>query len=341
MMGISFRHISVILFAFYIAHHFQALDVIHVVIFAQPLVGLGKALFIPIILRMNFLPAFEEAHSSIKTTLNDSYVFHPSSLHRTTHHDRKEQVSSSVSPLNNADTTAPHPTVGIIFFPGGLVEPIAYSPLLERLANDTDTLVILARCPFRLAPLWSLDKTLTVMKRYPSVQTWIVGGHSLGAGAFGAAGMVAKLRSSGINHSGTSDNTKQHSIIVSGMFMLGGNIIGDDVDLSQEEGHLECLAILASEDTITAPKGKNVHDGVPVMDGIIGRCPKKSTTVAIIRGGNHAGFGHYGPQMYPVPDGERKISLEKQQKETLKLLSSYIDKIKKRYKIKIRHNWRK
>jgi len=335
MIGISFRHIPVILLAIYIVRYFQALDVIHVVIFAQPIVGIGKALFIPILLRMNFLPAWKEAHSSTMVTLHDSYVFHPSVLHRTTNHDRKKQELSSVSPsLNNADTTATAPTVGILFFPGGLIESIAYSPLLEGLSNDTDTLVILARCPFRLAPLWTLDMSLNVMKRYPSVQTWILGGHSLGAGTFGAAGMVVKLRSSGIENNGTSDSTKQHSISVSGLFMLGGNIIGDEIDLSKEEEHLECLAILASEDMITAPKGKNAHDGVPVMDGIIGKCPKKSTTVAIIQGGNHAGFGHYGPQTYPVPDGERTISHEEQQNETIRHLASYIQKIKKRHKRK-------
>lgn len=332
MIRVSILHTSVILFASYLAYQFQALDIIHVVIFAQPIVGLGKALFSPILFRMNFISAWEESHSSTKTTLSDSYVFYPPVLHINTNRSRKEQELFSVSSsLNNVDKTASHPTVGILFFPGALVEPIAYSLLLERLANDTDTLVVLARCPFRLSPLWSLDKTLNAMNRYPSVQTWILGGHSFGAGTFGAAGMVAKLRgSSSIDNDGAYSR-KQHSIKVSGVFMLGGNIIGDDVDLSKEEEHLECLAILASEDTITAPKGNNAHDGIPVMDGIVGKCPKKSTTVAIIEGGNHAGFGHYGPQTYPVPDGERLISHEEQQNETIRHLSSYIDKIKKRH----------
>ena len=33
-----------------------------------------------------------------------------------------------------------------------------------------------------------------------------------------------------------------------------------------------------------------------------------------IEGGNHAGCAHYGPQMFPLPDGIRTITLEQQQR---------------------------
>ena len=32
-----------------------------------------------------------------------------------------------------------------------------------------------------------------------------------------------------------------------------------------------------------------------------------------IEGGNHAGFAHYGPQLYPRPDGELLIPLDEMQ----------------------------
>ena len=40
--------------------------------------------------------------------------------------------------------------------------------------------------------------------------------------------------------------------------------------------------------------------------------PDKISLVQI-KGGNHAGFGHYGPQNFPYADGERQISLDEQQ----------------------------
>lgn len=64
---------------------------------------------------------------------------------------------------------------------------------------------------------------------------------------------------------------------------------------------VEILQVLASED--------KVNTGGP-MEG-------KDVTVATIEGGNHAGFGYYGPQTFPRADGERTISLEEQQSEVV------------------------
>lgn len=49
-----------------------------------------------------------------------------------------------------------------------------------------------------------------------------------------------------------------------------------------------------------------------------------SYSVVNIKGGNHAGVAHYGPQLFPVKDGERRISLEKQQEATATAMAEFI-----------------
>ena len=54
-------------------------------------------------------------------------------------------------------------------------------------------------------------------------------------------------------------------------------------------------------------------------DGLAGLFPpgKMNDRVSVktikIEGGNHAGFAHYGPQLYPRPDGELLIPLDEMQ----------------------------
>jgi hypothetical protein len=43
-----------------------------------------------------------------------------------------------------------------------------------------------------------------------------------------------------------------------------------------------------------------------------------------IVGGNHSGCAHYGPQIYPVRDGDRTITLDQQQDQTAKLTVDFL-----------------
>ena len=47
-------------------------------------------------------------------------------------------------------------------------------------------------------------------------------------------------------------------------------------------------------------------------------------TVAKVQGGNHAGVAYYGPQTFPVQDGERNISLETQQDLTAVAIAEFL-----------------
>jgi hypothetical protein len=43
-----------------------------------------------------------------------------------------------------------------------------------------------------------------------------------------------------------------------------------------------------------------------------------------ISGGNHAGVAHYGPQVFPIRDGIRLISLDQQQEQTANAMATFL-----------------
>lgn len=79
--------------------------------------------------------------------------------------------------------------VGLIFYPGALVEPSAYAPIARSVAKAGFRAAIVY-VPFRLAPLQMHRDELTSRTRglinTDEDRKWIVGGHSRG-GALAAA----------------------------------------------------------------------------------------------------------------------------------------------------------
>ena len=70
------------------------------------------------------------------------------------------------------------PRAGFIFYPGGKVEYQAYSPLLHTLAKE-GFLCIAVKMPFNLA-VFNPTAADGWQERYPAIQRWYIGGHSLG-----------------------------------------------------------------------------------------------------------------------------------------------------------------
>lgn len=68
--------------------------------------------------------------------------------------------------------------IGIVFYPGGKVEAIAYMPLLIQLANENINCV-LVEMPFNLA-VFNIDGGLDALETMPNVKEWYLMGHSLG-----------------------------------------------------------------------------------------------------------------------------------------------------------------
>lgn len=69
-------------------------------------------------------------------------------------------------------------TAGLIFYPGGKVDERAYAPLLSALAQKGVTCV-LVKMPFHLAVL-DINAANGATALAPGVQSWYIGGHSLG-----------------------------------------------------------------------------------------------------------------------------------------------------------------
>lgn len=69
------------------------------------------------------------------------------------------------------------PSAGLIFYPGGQVEPEAYAPLMDALSKE-GVLCVLLRMPLNLAVL-SPDQAEGVQQDFPEISRWYIGGHSL------------------------------------------------------------------------------------------------------------------------------------------------------------------
>ena len=103
------------------------------------------------------------------------------------------------------------PAAGLIFYPGGKVEASAYAPLLRAYAEQ-DILCLLVEMPCNLAVL-NMNGADGLQARYPGVEHWYLGGHSLGgamaasyaakhADAFDGLVLLAAYSTADLSHSG-------------------------------------------------------------------------------------------------------------------------------------------
>ncbi|RDI95838.1 alpha/beta hydrolase [Meiothermus sp. QL-1] len=147
---------------------------------------------------------------------------------------------------------------GLAFYPGGLVEPEAYAPVLRRIAQ-AGYRVALLRVRFNLA-VTEQGKARLAIQEAPDLP-WAVGGHSLG-------GVVAS----------------NFAASVPGVQALVMWAAYPQNDLSSQS--LPTLALLGEKDGRISPEQIEEHRA---------KFPK-NTRFEVIPGLNHAGFGAYGPQ---------------------------------------------
>ena len=69
-------------------------------------------------------------------------------------------------------------TTGFIIYPGGRVDYRSYAPLAHSIANE-GYLTIVVPMPFNLA-VFGANAANDVIKSYPEITSWAIGGHSLG-----------------------------------------------------------------------------------------------------------------------------------------------------------------
>jgi hypothetical protein len=179
------------------------------------------------------------------------------------------------------------PLAGFVFYPGGLVDPVAYAPLMQRL-RDGGVLAVLTPMPLDLA-VFGIGRAGEVMAAFPQVPSWIVGGHSLGGA------MAAEF-------------VKGNAEAVDGLVLLA-SYPASGTDLSQLP--IGAVSIYGTENGLTPPEG---------FEASLARLPP-GTELVVIEGGNHAGFGHYGPQS---GDGVATIAREEQQRQTAETVLRFV-----------------
>jgi dienelactone hydrolase len=180
---------------------------------------------------------------------------------------------------------------GIIFYPGGLVDPAAYTPLMKQL-SDQGIMSIDVPMPLDLA-IFGVNKANDVIAAYPEIKHWIIGGHSLGGS------MAAEF-------------VKGHPAAVEGLAFMA-SYPADSTNLSALP--IKVATIHGSNDGLaTNDKIQNSLKNLPA-----------DTKVILIEGGNHAQYGNYGPQ---AGDGVATISREEQQQQTVKAIGELTNELK-------------
>ncbi|MFP4377510.1 MAG: alpha/beta hydrolase [Spirochaetales bacterium] len=196
--------------------------------------------------------------------------------------------------LITAEAAGPTADHGIVFYPGGLVEPEAYVSMLAPLAAEGVPVAIL-RVPFDLA-VFGVRRAERVLESDAAQRAdqWVLAGHSLG-------GAMA----------GRFLNRHAEDAPIAGIILLASYPADNDSLATSDH---PVLSIWAENDGLATEEDRAETAG---------RLPQ-SATVAVIEGGNHAGFGEYGPQ---DDDGERTISLDSQHEQTRALIRSFLDRL--------------
>ena len=162
---------------------------------------------------------------------------------------------------------------GMIFYPGGKVQPEAYAPLMQACAQH-GILCVLMRMPGNLAVL-APNAADGVRAMYPQADSWYMAGHSLG-GAMAA------------------NSAREHADEFDGLVLLAAYSTGDI-----SASGLRALSLYGENDGVMNRESyEKYRANLP-----------EDFTETVIAGGNHAQFGAYGEQdgdgAAAIPGGEQ------------------------------------
>jgi hypothetical protein len=177
---------------------------------------------------------------------------------------------------------------GLIFYPGGLVEPSAYAPILHQIAEE-GVLVIITPMPFNLA-IFNTGAANAVIEVYPQISTWILAGHSLG----GASAAIF-----------AENNPERIDAIA-----LWDSYPPESADLS--DNTISAISIFSTTDDF--PNTDNFDDKKHLLPA--------DTKFIGIEGANHAQFGDYGPQKGDVV---ASMSLDEQHERVAEIMLDFIN----------------
>lgn len=149
------------------------------------------------------------------------------------------------------------PDTGLVFIPGAKVDPWAYANNLAGLVADGEVAVVITKPWLNLA-FFDLRALGAFTDLVPGVDTWAVGGHSLG----------------GVRACQLADDAD--ALVLFASYCA--------TDLSSSD--LPVLSIAGTEDGLSTPE--KIDDARPLLPA--------DARMEVIEGASHASFGDYGPQ---------------------------------------------
>lgn len=198
--------------------------------------------------------------------------------------------TNSYTVLNTDDSITFIPTgkksnTGIIFYPGGKVQPESYSVLASKLAENGYTTIIV-KMPFNLA-VFAPNKADNVISNHTEITKWVIMGHSLG-GVF------------------ASDYAVNHPDKIVGVIYLAAY-----PNANASNATFKALSIRGSLDNLTT---------VENIESSKNKFPA-NTIFITIEGGNHYNNGNYGVQ---TGDNNSTITRFEQQNQTINTILQFL-----------------
>lgn len=155
---------------------------------------------------------------------------------------------------------------GLVFFAGARVEPAAYAAKLSGIAREGITVVIVRPVLGFGILEWRPIETFTALA--PGVDSWLVGGHSLG-------GVRA------CQYIADDEDPDQGDVALDGLVLVGSYCSADISD-----SDVAVLSIAGSEDGLSTPE--TITNAARLLP--------TSTEFVELEGASHASFGDYGSQ---------------------------------------------
>ena len=182
---------------------------------------------------------------------------------------------------------------GLIFLPGGMVDPKAYGPIAREIARAGHPVAVV-ELPLRMARNAEAEtevreRALAARRALGPELPWVLGGHSRGAA-------IATRLTAG-------DPTGYQGLALVGTTHPRMDLSALDVPVVKIGGTRDCVA----------PRERNEEANLP-----------PSTVWSWIEGANHAQFGYYGPQL---GDCGASIPREQQQRELTRLLTALLEEV--------------
>lgn len=180
---------------------------------------------------------------------------------------------------------------GVIYYPGGLVEPEAYAGTAQGLA-DAGYLVVIPKMPLNLA-FTGINRADGIMAAFPEIESWVIGGHSLG-GAMAA------------------EYAKNNVAKLDGLIMLASYPANNEefVDFP-----IPILSIIGSADP-GSPNQRAFYEQISDVAELV-----------IIEGGNHRQYADYSFQQN---DGVATISAAEQQAQIITAVVRFLESLEAR-----------